>query len=128
MNAVGIGTRVFAFLIDGIIVFILTYIAYRTWSWYAFYYKIKYFQFYYFWFVVIFFYYLFCEGIWRRTPGKWASLSKVVGNEGKKASFGQILVRAFIRALGVVVIDSLLLPFKGRTFHDYLSKTYVIEV
>jgi uncharacterized RDD family membrane protein YckC len=128
MNSVGIGTRVITFIVDGIIVFLLTYVAYRSWSWYVFYYNIKYFPFYNFWFAVTFLYYLLFEGIWRRTPGKWASLTKVVGAGGKKASFVQILVRSAIRAAGFILIDSLFFPIWGRTLHDYVSKTYVVEV
>ena len=59
MNSVGIGTRVFTFLIDSIFVFLLTYAAYRSWTWYVFYYKSTYLPFYVFWFIVTFLYYLF---------------------------------------------------------------------
>ena len=128
MNSVGTGTRVLSFVTDTILVFILTFAVSRTWTWYVFYYQIKYFPFFYFWFAVTFLYYLFFEGIWRRTPGKWLSLSKVVSADGSKASFGQIVIRSFIRTIGIILIDSVFLPFTGRTAHDYVSKTYVIEV
>ena len=128
MNSVGVGTRVLNFIIDTIPILLLTYAAYRSWTWYVVNYNIKYFPFYDFWFAVTFLYYLFFEGIWRRTPGKWMSLSKVVGAGGKKASFGQIVVRCAIRVVGIILIDSIFLPISGRTLHDYVSKTYVIEV
>ena len=128
MNSVGVGTRVLTFVVDSIIVFLLTFAASRTWTWYVFYYHITYIPFFYFWSAVTFLYYLFFEGIWRRTPGKWMSLSKVVGADGKKASFGQVSVRCLIRVVGVVFIDSLFLPIWGRTLHDYVSKTYVVEI
>lgn len=128
MNAVGVGTRVINFLVDAILIFILTYIAYRSWTWYVFYYHVKYFPFFYFWEAVTFLYYLLLEGIWRRTPGKWISQTKVVSASGKKASFGQIVVRSIIRVVGIVLIDSLFFPIWGRTLHDYVSKTNVIEV
>lgn len=128
MNVVGIGTRVLSFIIDVIPVLLLSYAAYRTWEWYSFYYHIIYFPFYYFLAAVTFLYYLIFEGIWRRTPGKWMALTKVTGISGKKASFLQILVRSAVRVAGVIIIDSVFFPILGRTLHDYLSKTYVIEV
>lgn len=128
MNSVGVGTRVLSFLADTILVFLLTYAAYRSYTWYVFYYKATFIPFFYFWCLVTFLYYLLFEGIWRRTPGKWLSLSKVVNAKGTRASFGQIVVRSFIRVVGVVLIDSLFLPMLGRTLHDYVSKTYVVEV
>src|SRR3982750_3809188 len=123
MNSVGVGTRVLTFVVDSIPVFLLTYIAYRSYTWYVVswnvvYHNIRYFPIYYFWFAVTFLYYLFFEGIWRRTPGKWMSLTKVVGEGGKKASFGQIVVRCIIRVVGIVLIDSIFLPILGRTLHD----------
>ena len=128
MNSVGVGTRVINFIIDSIPVLLLTYAAYRSWTWYVVYYHIMFFPIYDFWFVITFLYYLFFEGIWRRTPGKWMSLTKVTGAGGKRASFGQIIVRCIVRAVGIVLIDSIFLPILGRTLHDYVSKTYVIEV
>lgn len=128
MNSVGVGTRVLNFVVDTILVLLLTYAAYRSYTWYVFYYNIKYYPFFEFWFTITFLYYLFFEGIWRRSPGKWMSLSKVVGEGGKKASFGQIVVRCIVRVVGVIVIDSIFLSIIGRTLHDYVSKTYVIEV
>ena len=128
INPVGVGTRVFNFVIDVIPISLLTYVAYRSYTWYVVYYNIRYFPIYYFWFAVTFLYYLFFEGIWRRSPGKWMSLTKVVGEGGKKASFGQIVVRCIIRVVGIVLIGSIFLPILGRTLHDYISKTYIIEI
>jgi len=128
MNLVGIGTRVINFVVDFILILLLTYAAYTGWTFYVTYYNKTYFPFYDFLAAVTFLYYLFFEGIWRRTPGKWMSLTKVVSAEGKKASFGQIVVRSIIRVVGIALIDSLFLPILGRTLHDYVSKTYVVEV
>jgi len=127
MNSVGVGTRVLNFTVDAILVLLLTYAAYRTRAWYAFYYHVKYFPFYDFWFLMTFLYYLFFEGIWRRTPGKWMTLTKVVGAGSKKATFVQIVVRSLVRTAGIIIIDSLFLSILGRTLHDYASNTYVVE-
>ena len=128
MNPVGIGTRVINFVVDFILIFLLTYAAYSGWTFYVTYYNIIYFPFYEFLAAVTFVYYLFFEGIWRRTPGKWLTLTKVVGTDGKKAGFGQIIVRSIVRVVGIILIDSLFLPIIGKTLHDYVSKTYVVEV
>jgi len=128
MNPVGIGTRVINFLVDFILIFLLTYAAYSGWTFYVTYYNIIYFPFYEFLAIVTFLYYLFFEGIWRRTPGKWLTLTKVVGDGGKKAGFGQIIIRSIVRVVGIILIDSLFLPIIGKALHDYVSKTYVVEV
>ena len=70
-------------------------------------------------------YYLFFETLFKRTPGKWLSFSKVVNNNGGKPAFWQILVRSVIR---LTIIDCFFIPFLDKTLHDYLSKTEVVEV
>lgn len=128
MNSVGIGSRVINFVVDFLLVFILAFAASRVWNFYVFYYHWPYFSFYYFLGVVTFIYYLFFEGIWGRSPGKWLSLSKVVNNQGAKPSFMQVAVRSLARVAGMVLIDSLFLSFFNKTLHDYVSRTNVIEV
>ena len=70
-------------------------------------------------------YYLFFEGIWGRTLGKWITKTKVVRMDGSKPKFVQILGRSFAR----------LIPFEAFSFlisnnpvgwHDRLSKTLVV--
>jgi uncharacterized RDD family membrane protein YckC len=114
--------------VDTVLIFLLSYAAYHIRTWYAFYYHVKYYPFYDFFFLFIFLYYTFFEGIWQRTPGKWLTLTKVVGAGGKKASFGQVIVRSLIRVVGIIIIDSLFLPILNRTLHDYASNTHVVEI
>jgi uncharacterized RDD family membrane protein YckC len=128
MNPVGVGTRVINFVVDTVIISLLAYAAYNGWTFYVTYYNVMYFPFYDVFAAVAFLYYLFFEGIWRRTPGKWMSLTKVVDVSGKRASFGQIILRCIVRIVGIILIDSLFLPILGKTLHDYLSQTYVSEV
>ena len=67
-------------------------------------------------------YYLFFEGIWQRTPGKFILGTVVVDFKGGKPSFGQILGRTFSR----------LIPFEAFSFfgnegwHDSLPSTKVV--
>jgi len=125
LKTVGIGTRVLNFLVDTAFIFIISYSIYYGWKFYAFYYTITYFPFYYFFYVTIIIYYLFFESIFKRTPGKWLSMTRVVSNKGGKPSFGQILIRSVVR---VILIDCFFIPFLDKTLHDYLSKTEVVEV
>jgi uncharacterized RDD family membrane protein YckC len=127
MKAVGIGTRVLTFIIDNLIIFILSFAAYKGWAFYAYYWGIIYFQFAYFFWAITFIYYLFFESIFKRTPGKWVSLTKVVNLNGGKPSFPQIFLRSLVRLL--IIFDWLAFPFLNeRALHDYLSKTEVVEI
>ncbi|MEO8116071.1 MAG: RDD family protein [Bacteroidota bacterium] len=124
MRRVGIGTRVMNFLVDTTIIFILTYIVYKIWSFNVFYYHIPYFPFYYFMGLMMFLYYLILESINSRTPGKKLTMSIVVNKDGKRPAFFQIFIRSLIR---ITVIDCFFIPFLNMPLHDYLSKTYVVD-
>lgn len=128
MRIVGTGTRVLNFLIDFTIISLLTFAAFRGWTFYVFYYGILYVPLYYFLAGIGFIYYLFFEAIWKRTPGKWLSLSKVVNKQGGKPSFFQILIRSAVRVVGVIIIDSIFLSFLNKTLHDWASGTEVVEI
>ena len=121
---VGIGTRTLNFIVDTLIIFFLSLLAYQGWKFYAYYYQIVFFPFYYFFWFILFLYYLFFEWLFSRTPGKWLSFSKVVDKMGKKPSFFQVLLRSIIR---LTIIDCFFIPFLEKTLHDYLSKTDVVE-
>lgn len=128
MRIVGTGTRVLNFLVDATIASLIAYGVFRGWTFYVVYWGFPYFESYYFLALVTFLYYLIFEAIWKRTPGKWLSLSKVVSKEGNKPSFGQIIIRSFFRVIGVVIIDSIFLSFLNQTLHDYVSGTEVVEI
>jgi uncharacterized RDD family membrane protein YckC len=125
MRTVGIGTRVLNFLVDTAIIFLFTYIAFKSWNFYSFYYHIVYLQFYYFFAVILFFYYLLFESFFGRTPGKLVSLSKVVNKNGVTPSFFQIFLRSVVR---LTIIDCFFIPILDKTLHDFLSKTEVVEI
>ena len=124
MRRVGIGTRVMNFLVDTTIIFILTYIVYKIWSFNVFYYHLPYYPFYYFMGLMMFLYYLVLESINGRTPGKKLTRSVVVNKDGQRPGFFQIFIRSLIR---VTVIDCFFIPFLDMPLHDYLSKTYVVD-
>ncbi len=128
MRIVGTGTRVLNFLIDFPILAVLSFAVYKWWSFYVMYYHFTFIPVYYFLAAVGFLYYLILESVFKRTPGKWLTLTKVVNLQGGKPSFLQILVRSLVRVLGVILIDSIFLSFIDKTLHDYLSKTHVVEL
>lgn len=125
MKTVGIGTRVLNFLVDTAIIFLLSYIAYKAWSFYSFYYRIVYVPFYYFFFGIQFFFYLAFESIFARTPGKWLTFTKAVNKNGGRPSFFQIFLRSIVR---LTIIDCFFIPILDKTLHDYVSKTEVVEI
>ena len=125
MRVVGTGTRVINFLIDTLLIFIIGYVFSKWYNFQVMYWGYTPLPPYSFFFISLFVYYSIFEAIWRRTPGKWLSISKVVDKNGKKASFGQVIIRSVVR---LTVIDMFFIPFlEGRTLHDFLSGTYVVE-
>ncbi len=71
--------------------------------------------------VSIIVFYLLLEGIFNTTPGKCATNTVIVNEEGERPGFGQILGRTFAR---LIPFDAL--SFLGaRGWHDSLSGTYV---
>ncbi len=125
MKQVGIGTRALNGIVDTLIIFLLSLLAFQGWKFYVFYYHIMYLPFYYFFWSILFIYYLLFESVFSRTPGKWLSVSKVVNTKGNKPFFLQILLRSFIR---IIIMDAFFIPFLDKPLHDYLSRTEVVEV
>jgi uncharacterized RDD family membrane protein YckC len=131
MKQVGVGTRTLNFIIDGIVILLISYVVAKINDWYAQQFKINnakfnyQFVFGYIYFAVMFFYTAICEIIFARTLGKLFTFSKVVNNQNKRPSIVQILIRSLVR---LTIIDMFFIPFLDKTLHDYLSKTNVVEV
>ena len=72
--------------------------------------------------LVVTLYYIFFEGLWARTPGKFVFGTVVVNEQGGRPSLGQIVGRTFSR----------LIPFEAFSFlgergwHDSIPKTFVV--
>lgn len=124
MRVVGIGTRIISFLVDTIVILILSYALNRVNDFYEFYWKFSGFSGLTIFCVVLFVYYIVSEGLFGTTLGKKASISKVVNKDGKRPDFLQIMVRSIVR---LFPLDFILIPFTDRTLHDIASKTYVVE-
>lgn len=131
MKQVGIGTRILNFIIDSLMILLISYVISKVNDWYAEQFKIQnmpfnyHFQFGYLFFTVLFFYYTILEIIFGRTIGKFLSFSKVVNNQNRKPNFIQIIIRSIVR---LTIIDMFFIPFLDKTLHDYLSKTNVVEI
>jgi uncharacterized RDD family membrane protein YckC len=125
MQTVGIGTRVLNFLVDTIIIALISGACYHDWNLYVMFYGYPGFNFGWFFFGILFIYYTIFEAIFSRTPGKWISFCKVVDKQGKKPSFPKILLRSITR---LIIIDMFFIPFLDKTLHDFFSNTEVVEV
>lgn len=125
MKKVGVGTRALNFLVDTIIVWLLTYAAFTTWNWYVVYWQYPYHNFWLFFAGVVLVYYTLFESLFGRTPGKWVSFSKVVNKKGGKPGLFLVLLRSIVR---ITIIDLFFFPFLDKTLHDYVSGTEVVEV
>ena len=69
-------------------------------------------------------FYLLLEGIFNTTPGKCATNTVIVNENGERPNFGQILGRTFCR---LIPFDALSFLGAGtRGWHDSLSGTYVV--
>ena len=70
-------------------------------------------------------YYIFFEGTWQHTPGKWITGTKVVRKDGRMPTFGQILGRSFSRLVPFEIF-SFLVGKNPRGWHDRFSGTVVV--
>ncbi len=124
MQKTGLGTRVTNFIIDTFIVFWISFGVNTWWAFHVTFWHYTFIPFYDFFFALIFIYYTLFEGLFKRTPGKWISVSKVVNKQGSKPAFWQILIRSVVR---LTIIDCFFIPFLDKPLHDYLSSTEVVE-
>lgn len=124
MKKVGDGTRILNFMVDGLLVFILTFFAFRVWNFYVVNWYFKPINFWWFIAATVFVYYTLFEALFARTPGKWLSATKVVTLDGRRPSILAVLVRSLMR---LTVIDFLFIAVFEKPLHDQLSKTMVVE-
>ncbi len=125
MNRAGFGTRVINFVVDTLLIFGISYGINSWWDFQVMYWHHTFIPFYVFFWSTVFIYYTFFELIFKRSPAKWLSFSKVVNMQGGRPAFWQILVRSLIR---LTIIDCFFIPFLDKPLHDYLSRTEVVSV
>ena len=68
-------------------------------------------------------YYVFWEGFFARTPGKFLTGTRVIGEDGSPPSWGQVIGRTLCRYIPFEPLAYLGLE---RPWHDNIPKTYVI--
>ncbi|MCW3114087.1 MAG: hypothetical protein JWR18_2483 [Segetibacter sp.] len=124
MKEVGVGTRVINFVVDTIIIALISYALYKWNNFYVYYWQHKYYPYYLFFYSFVVIYYTIFEAFFSRSPGKWMSLSKVRNLKGEKPSILQVLARSLIR---IIIVEMFFIPFFDRPLHDQLTRTRVVE-
>ncbi len=76
--------------------------------------------------VIYFIYYLFLEGVFGRTIGKFLNKTKLLTENQDKPKMKSIIIRAIVRLIPLQFI-TILTPM-NRTLHDRLSNTWVVRV
>jgi uncharacterized RDD family membrane protein YckC len=71
------------------------------------------------------FYYNVFEIFTARTVGKWITQTVVVDQNGEKPNSEMILVRSLCRLIPFNALS--IIGFPARTWHDSISKTYVVD-
>lgn len=125
MNEVGVGTRVINFILDTVLVSLISYGLYKWYLFYVYYYYYYPYPYYWFFYATLFVYYLIFELVFLRTPAKWITLTKVQNKEGKRPAWYSIVFRSLLR---LTLVDPFFIPFLNRPLHDHLSNTRVVEV
>ena len=119
----GDGTRIFQFLVDTILIFILAYFLYQWYNFYVYYWRFYPIRFGAFFFMTMWVYVFLFELIFLRTPAKWITGTKVVSEKGGRPNIGQFFIRACIRT---TIISFFGLAWNGKPLHDTLSKTKLV--
>lgn len=125
MKEVGVGSRSVNFLVDTILIALISYAFYKWWSFQAYYWQYTFYPYYVFFYSTVFVYYTIFEGLFSRTPGKWISFTRVRDTKGGRPAFYRVLLRSLLR---LTLIDMFFMPFFDRPLHDQLTKTRVVEV
>lgn len=73
-------------------------------------------------FAIMIVYYVFFEGFWGRTPGKWICGTVVVNEDGGRPSWGQVIGRTFCRFIPFEPFSF----FSERPWHDRFPHTHVV--
>ena len=121
--SIGDGTRILHFLVDTILIAILTYIIYGWWNFHVLYWNYTPIQFGYFFFATMWVYVFLFEWIFLRTPAKWFTGTKVVSDKGGRPNIFQFIIRASIHT---TIISMFGLAWNGQPWHDTFSKTKLI--
>ena len=121
---IGEGTRILHFLVDTILITILTYAIYRWYNFQVMYWNYTPVQFGYFFFGVTWVYTFLFEWIFLQTPAKMMTGTKVIAMNGKRPHLGQFFIRATVRT---TIISMFGLAWNDQPLHDTFSKTILVK-
>lgn len=124
-QTIGEGTRILHFLVDTILVIILSFAFYKWYNFYVFFWGYPPIRYGLFFFIVYWFYIFLFEIFFLRTPAKWITKTKVQSWTGKRPGLLQFLIRASIRT---TLISMFGLAWNDKPFHDTFSKTGLVAV
>ena len=120
---IGDGTRILHFLVDTILIALITYLVYGWWNFHVMYWNYTPYQYGVFFFATMWLYAFLFEFIFLRTPAKWLTGTKVVSEKGGRPNILQFFLRATLRT---TIISMFGLAWNGQPFHDTFSKTKLI--
>ncbi len=121
---IGEGNRIIHFLIDTILIFILSFLIYKWYNFYVYFWGFKPIRYGYFFFAFTWVYTFLFEFIFLRTPGKMFTGTKVMSTSGKRPNILQFLIRATIRTTLVSMFG---LAWNDQPLHDTFSKTVLVK-
>ena len=121
---IGEGSRILHFLIDTILIYIVSFIIYRWWTFYVFFWGFTPIRYGYFFFAFTWVYTFLFECIFLQTPAKMMTGTKVVSTNGGRPNIGQFLIRATVRT---TMISMFGLAWNDQPLHDTFSKTVLVK-
>ena len=121
---IGEGSRILHFLVDTILITIITYAIYSWYNFQVMYWTFTPVQFGYFFFGVTWGYAFLFEWIFLQTPAKMMTGTKVIATNGKRPNIGQFFIRATIRT---TIISMFGLAWNDQPLHDTFSKTILVR-
>jgi len=121
---IGEGSRILHFLVDTILITIITYAIYSWYNFQVMYWNFTPVQFGYFFFRVTWGYAFLFEWIFLQTPAKMMTGTKVIATNGKRPNIGQFFIRATIRT---TIISMFGLAWNDQPLHDTFSKTILVR-
>ena len=121
---IGEGTRILHFLLDTLLITILSFLMYKWWNFYVFYWGFMPIRYGYFFFGFTWVYTFFFEWIFLRTPAKMITHTKIISYNGKRPNIGQFFIRACVRTSLITMYG---LAWNGKPLHDTFSKTKLVS-
>jgi uncharacterized RDD family membrane protein YckC len=121
---IGEGTRILHYLIDTTLICIFSYLLYRWWNFYVFYWGFEAYRYSYFFIGFTWVYTFVFECLFLRTPAKIITGTKVQSESGRRPNLIQFIIRATIRTLPISMFG---IAWNDKPLHDTFSKTVLVK-